>query len=243
MDIIEDPTKLNLELIQEDTGKKSPKKGKYKKHNKFCNHHANDGLEGTPEQHEKFLNCECGQFFCIDLAHPLTYKKPKKRASDQEQAEKVDTKLLSVLPIVACGYQPEFFEDESENSDEEQKNDVERVKKPEFKEQLKGFVPLSMEYDLRSARKNVEVVKAFQAGFGVRPTEDYMRDVGAHDFVRMELAEIGEKQPEKHTVESATTLIKTWLQKLNFRPYFQEKAKGHGFPGELILYITGIGSK
>ena len=68
-----------------------------------------------------------------------------------------------------------------------------------------------MEYDLKSARKNVEVVKEFSEGFGIRPTEDYMRDVGAHDFVRMEVSQIAAKQPEKHTVESVTVLIKTWL--------------------------------
>ena len=44
MDFIEDPTKLNLELIKEDTGKKSPKKDKFKKHNKLCGHHASDEL-------------------------------------------------------------------------------------------------------------------------------------------------------------------------------------------------------
>ena len=77
MDIIEDPTKLNLELIKEDIGKKSPKKDKFNKHNHICGHRkAKVELDGTPEEHEAFLNCECGLFFCIDLAHPLTYKKP-----------------------------------------------------------------------------------------------------------------------------------------------------------------------
>ena len=89
--------------------------------------------------------------------------------------------------MVSCGYQPEFFEDDGNESDGELKDGVEEVFKPEFKEQLKGFVPLSKEYDLKSARKNVEVVREFTAGFGTRPTEDYMRDIGAHDFVRMEV--------------------------------------------------------
>ena len=44
MDVIEDPTKLDLELIKEDTGKKSPKKGKLKKHNHLCGHQKEEAL-------------------------------------------------------------------------------------------------------------------------------------------------------------------------------------------------------
>ena len=77
-----------------------------------------------------------------------------------------------------------------------------------------------MEYDLKSARKNIEAVKGFQEGFGSRPTDEFMRDVGYHDFVSMEISEVDEDQPEKHTVETASAVIKKWLQKTNFSKNF-----------------------